>query len=113
MGRFYISNPDFIYRLSHKLPLTMYQRSTFYTFPSINQGERNVYDLDTFHVGYTDYPTFEQQCQKHGFTVDEVIADEVKMTELVKLTQGDVYKLCTQEEIGTSVNSLERAEKKA
>ncbi|KAL6950724.1 hypothetical protein ACO0QE_000005 [Hanseniaspora vineae] len=41
-GRYFISNPDLVYRLKHMLPLTMYDRSTFYKGVS--------------SLGYTDYP---------------------------------------------------------
>ncbi|RDB18129.1 putative inactive dehydrogenase EasA [Hypsizygus marmoreus] len=45
-GRLYISNPDLPYRLKHDIPLTPYDRSTFYV-----PGER----ADA-NVGYIDYP---------------------------------------------------------
>ncbi|KAF8234962.1 FMN-linked oxidoreductase [Tricholoma matsutake] len=45
-GRMYISNPDLPYRLKRKIPLTKYDRSTFYI-----PGDRE----DTA-VGYIDYP---------------------------------------------------------
>jgi len=41
-GRYYISNPDLPLRIKYGVPLTGYQRSTFYT-------------LEDPH-GYTDYP---------------------------------------------------------
>ncbi|KAK1234324.1 hypothetical protein PQX77_002463 [Marasmius sp. AFHP31] len=43
-GRWFISNPDLPYRLKHNIPLTPYERSTFYLFGSIEP------------TGYTDYP---------------------------------------------------------
>ena len=46
-GRHFISNPDLPKRIKLGLPLTDYDRKTFYTFD--------------FH-GYTDYPFYEQQC---------------------------------------------------
>ena len=45
IGRAYIANPDIVYRLQHGIPLTKYDRSTFYT-----------HDV----VGYTDYPFAEE-----------------------------------------------------
>lgn len=45
-GRFYISNPDLCDRLRNGWPLEKYDRSTFY------KGGK---------VGYTDYPTYQQQ----------------------------------------------------
>ncbi|GAV55204.1 hypothetical protein ZYGR_0AS05280 [Zygosaccharomyces rouxii] len=50
-GRFFISNPDLARRLRDGLPLTEYNRATFYTFDS---------------VGYTDYPNYET-CLKLGY----------------------------------------------
>ncbi|KKY37638.1 putative 12-oxophytodienoate reductase [Diaporthe ampelina] len=51
-GRYFISNPDLVERLREGRPLTQYDRSRFYgPFPDP-------------HVGYTDYPTWEQQQQK-------------------------------------------------
>ncbi|CAI4867531.1 CBM_collapsed_G0057530.mRNA.1.CDS.1 [Saccharomyces cerevisiae] len=44
-GRFFISNPDLVYRLEEGLPLNKYDRSTFYTMSA---------------EGYTDYPTYEE-----------------------------------------------------
>ncbi|KAK1234882.1 hypothetical protein PQX77_001976 [Marasmius sp. AFHP31] len=43
-GRWFISNPDLPYRLKHNIPLTPYERSTFYLSGSIET------------TGYTDYP---------------------------------------------------------
>ncbi|KAK1220729.1 hypothetical protein PQX77_016555 [Marasmius sp. AFHP31] len=43
-GRWFISNPDLPYRLKHNIPLTPYERSTFYLPGS------------TEPTGYTDYP---------------------------------------------------------
>ncbi|KAL2207309.1 FMN-linked oxidoreductase [Sarocladium strictum] len=40
-GRSYVSNPDLVYRVARDIPLTKYDRSTFYTATS---------------EGYTDYP---------------------------------------------------------
>ncbi|KAI8847360.1 NADH:flavin oxidoreductase/NADH oxidase [Chytridium lagenaria] len=40
-GRYFISNPDLPYRIQHGIPLTPYDRSTFYT---------------NDETGYTDYP---------------------------------------------------------
>ncbi|KAJ0123320.1 12-oxophytodienoate reductase [Diaporthe amygdali] len=51
-GRYFISNPDLVKRLREGLPLAPYDRSRFYgPFPDN-------------HVGYTDYPTWEQQQKK-------------------------------------------------
>jgi N-ethylmaleimide reductase len=46
-GRYFISNPDLPKRIRLQLPLAPYDRKTFYTFD---------------FRGYTDYPTYEQQC---------------------------------------------------
>lgn len=43
-GRYFISNPDLVYRLKHELPLSYYDRSTFYKGNS--------------SVGYTDYSNY-------------------------------------------------------
>lgn len=49
-GRYFISNPDLVERLREGRPLAPYDRSRFYgPFPADP------------HVGYTDYPTWEQQ----------------------------------------------------
>ncbi|HET9787722.1 MAG TPA: hypothetical protein VFP47_11335, partial [Pyrinomonadaceae bacterium] len=44
-GRHFTSNPDLPYRIENDLPLTPYDRSTFYAFDA---------------HGYTDYPTYEE-----------------------------------------------------
>lgn len=41
-GRYFISNPDFVYRVREGFPLARWDRSTFY----VKESER----------GYTDYP---------------------------------------------------------
>src|SRR5271154_1421763 len=46
-GRHFVANPDLPKRIRLGLPLTEYDRKTFYTFD--------------YH-GYTDYPFYEQQC---------------------------------------------------
>ena len=46
-GRHFVANPDLPKRIRMGLPLTEYDRKTFYTFD--------------YH-GYTDYPFYEQQC---------------------------------------------------
>ena len=46
MGRYFISNPDIVERLRKGLPLTHYDRKTFYT---------------NDEVGYTDYRTYEEE----------------------------------------------------
>jgi len=43
-GRYFTSNPDLPYRIENGLPLTPYDRSTFYAFDA---------------RGYTDYPAYE------------------------------------------------------
>lgn len=43
-GRYFVSNPDLPQRIQEHLPLTHYDRQTFYTFDA---------------HGYTDYPTFD------------------------------------------------------
>ncbi len=43
-GRHFVSNPDLPRRIREKLPLTAYNRDTFYTFDAL---------------GYTDYPAYE------------------------------------------------------
>ncbi|KAI8142849.1 hypothetical protein BJV82DRAFT_559250 [Fennellomyces sp. T-0311] len=43
-GRSFVANPDIVYRLKYGLPLTKYDRSTFYTNGA---------------VGYVDYPFYE------------------------------------------------------
>jgi len=44
-GRYFTSNPDLPYRIEHNLPLTPYDRSTFYAFDS---------------RGYTDFKTYAE-----------------------------------------------------
>jgi N-ethylmaleimide reductase len=43
-GRHFVSNPDLVHRIKEELPLSPYNRDTFYTFDAL---------------GYTDYPTYE------------------------------------------------------
>ena len=43
-GRHFVSNPDLVRRIKDNLPLTPYNRDSFYTFDA---------------VGYTDYPTYK------------------------------------------------------
>jgi N-ethylmaleimide reductase len=45
-GRHFVSNPDLPLRIKENLPLTDYDRNTFYTFDS---------------RGYTDYPFYENK----------------------------------------------------
>jgi N-ethylmaleimide reductase len=45
-GRHFTSNPDLPRRLQHRLPLTQYDRSTFW---------------GGTHVGYTDYPSYQNE----------------------------------------------------
>jgi N-ethylmaleimide reductase len=45
-GRYYVSNPDLARRIEFGLPLTPYDRSTFYTFDA---------------RGYVDYPVYEER----------------------------------------------------
>jgi N-ethylmaleimide reductase len=44
-GRYFVSNPDLPQRIRYELPLTEYDRKTFYTFEA---------------RGYTDYPVYSQ-----------------------------------------------------
>lgn len=46
-GRYFISNPDLVKRLRQGLPLSQYDRATFYG------------PFENPHVGYTDYPVWE------------------------------------------------------
>ncbi|KAK7062863.1 hypothetical protein VNI00_000359 [Paramarasmius palmivorus] len=50
-GRLFISNPDLPIRLLKDLPLTKYNRDTFYT---------------NDHVGYTDYPFYKETKEGNG-----------------------------------------------
>jgi N-ethylmaleimide reductase len=45
-GRYFVSNPDLVRRIEFGLPLTPYDRSTFYTFDA---------------RGYVDYPVYEER----------------------------------------------------
>jgi N-ethylmaleimide reductase len=54
-GRPFTSNPDLPYRVLHDLPLTPYDRSTFYAFDA---------------KGYTDWPTYE------GAVTSEVVLQD-------------------------------------
>jgi N-ethylmaleimide reductase len=54
-GRPFTSNPDLPYRVLHDLPLTPYDRSTFYAFDA---------------KGYTDWPTYEGAA-----TTEDVLQD--------------------------------------
>lgn len=44
-GRHFLANPDLVQRIKNSLPLSPYERDTFYTFDAI---------------GYTDYPTYQE-----------------------------------------------------
>ncbi|CDK28028.1 unnamed protein product [Kuraishia capsulata CBS 1993] len=46
-GRYFISNPDLVERLARNLPLSKYDRSSFY-------------GAESPEIGYTDYPFFEE-----------------------------------------------------
>lgn len=48
MGRYFISNPDLVRRIRESIPLTKYNRDTFY-----------LYGPDK-KEGYTDYPFAEK-----------------------------------------------------
>jgi N-ethylmaleimide reductase len=50
-GRYFTSNPDLPYRIENDLPLTPYDRSTFYAFDS---------------KGYTDWPAYEAVAVSSG-----------------------------------------------
>lgn len=50
-GRFFISNPDLVNRLEKGLPLTEYDRDTFYSHDA---------------KGYVDYPNYDE-CVKQGY----------------------------------------------
>ncbi|KAJ8081503.1 hypothetical protein PM082_007348 [Marasmius tenuissimus] len=56
-GRLFISNPDLPYRLQHSIPLTPYDRSTFYLQGSLEP------------TGYTDYPFAQRDGVKATGTV--------------------------------------------
>lgn len=45
-GRYFVANPDLVFRVRKRLPLNQYDRSTFYAVKS--------------HVGYLDYPFSEE-----------------------------------------------------
>ncbi|KAF2110628.1 hypothetical protein BDV96DRAFT_500892 [Lophiotrema nucula] len=60
MGRYFISNPDLIKRLREGLPLTKYDRNTFYG------------PLEPRERGYTDYRTWEEQQSTSSEGVDAV-----------------------------------------
>lgn len=114
MGRYYISNPDLVFRMENTLPLNLYHRKTFYTAPSIQETpEFKAFDQTLFPVGYTDYPTFAEVCAKHGFDMKEVMEDKDKMKALVDATQDDAYPLCSIEDIGVTSNTTERKAKLA
>lgn len=51
-GRYFISNPDLVYRVRKGLPLASWDRSTFY----VKESER----------GYTDYPFSEEFLREKG-----------------------------------------------
>ena len=54
-GRYFISNPDLVDRLKTGKPLAPYDRSRFYgPFADDNA------------IGYTDYPTWEEEHEKEG-----------------------------------------------
>lgn len=52
-GRYFISNPDIVERLKRGIPLSPYDRSRFYG------------PFEDRTIGYTDYPTAEQQEKAH------------------------------------------------
>lgn len=51
-GRYFISNPDLVFRVREGLPLAPWDRSTFY----LKESER----------GYTDYPFSEELLREKG-----------------------------------------------
>lgn len=51
-GRYFISNPDLVYRIREGLPLARWDRSTFY----VNESEK----------GYTDYPFSVELLRENG-----------------------------------------------
>ena len=54
IGRYFISNPDLVERLRLGRPLNKYDRSTFYG------------PMEVREIGYTNYPTWEQQQMDEG-----------------------------------------------
>lgn len=51
-GRYFISNPDLVYRVKEGLPLARWDRSTFY----VKESEK----------GYTDYPYSVEFLKENG-----------------------------------------------
>ena len=101
-GRFYISNPDIVFRLKHYLPFNRYNRSSFYTVAPFG---------GDFNAGYTDYPTFEQIVKaKLGPDADlaEVIANPDTIAKLIELTKDDLYPLIPLDIIGKTRSTAER-----
>ncbi|KAF2642883.1 FMN-linked oxidoreductase [Massarina eburnea CBS 473.64] len=73
IGRYFVSNPDLVERLRTGRPLANYDRSTFYGPFKIR------------HVGYTDYPTWEDERMQAEFESMEVIEGvEVACVEVSK-----------------------------
>jgi N-ethylmaleimide reductase len=103
-GRWYISNPDMVYRLKKNLPLTRYNRSTFYTAPPFDEEQ-------IFPVGYTDYPSFAEVAKKEfgaDVNVDEVALDQGKVAQIVQKYKDQTYALIPTDVIGTSKSTASR-----
>lgn len=103
MGRWFISNPDLVFRLQHNLPLNAYNRSTFYLSAGWDEADKTV--------GYTDYPTFAQVIEQTiGGSVDDVIGNPDKIRQVVEMSKKLPYELYTFDSIGVSSSVSERKE---
>lgn len=67
------AQPDLVKRLKHNLPLTPYNRATFYTKgPQAVEGEftllfhlkDGIYLTTVLHAGYIDYPDYNKPSAK-------------------------------------------------
>lgn len=110
-GRWFISNPDLVYRLQHQLPLNTYNRNSFYTQPTQLPDGTIGFDEKTFDVGFTDYPTFEQIVkQKLGQNVEVNDLDQEDIKKLIDMTKDDAYPLISIENIGYTASTGQRAQ---
>ena len=98
-GRFFISNPDLVNRIRHNLPLNRYNRNTFFA---------NAATTD-LAIGYNDYPTFDQVVTAvSSYTIDQVVADPVKMQEVIEKSQSLPDPMADMTTIGVTTNSAQR-----
>ena len=73
-GRYFISNPDLVERLKNGRALAMYDRSRFYG------------PFEDNKIGYTDYPTYEEQ---RKMDQSNVVTEKTGVIERVEMVKED------------------------